>query len=138
MNEGLKAKVLRERAEAFLDLAKSLERTDLASFHAEQAAQLRLKSSILRLVGKVPRVHGIRELAGFLAKSLSEEGFEEQALKIREFVRRHKEELMDLEDAYSEARYELWEPSRTSALRMIRAVEELFKVLDEVEKDVLG
>ena len=80
----------------------------------------------------------MRELAGFLARNLSEEGFEDQARKVKEFVRKHKEELMDLEDAYSEARYELWESARTSALRMIRTVEELFKVLNEVEKDVLG
>jgi len=72
---GERVNILKDRAGFFLGLAEELYergRLDLAFFHVEQACQLRIKATILRFVGEIPRVHSVRELLGMVAKKLEE------------------------------------------------------------------
>jgi len=133
--------VLKERAEKFLKLAKELidrDMLDIASFNIHQACQLRIKASLLRLVGSMPRLHGVRELMGLLANCLEEGGFKQPAEDIRSFVREHRDTLIDIETSYVESRYGLNPPSKSIVESMARAVDEIFKLLESVERHVLG
>ena len=71
---GERVNVIKDRAYAFLNLAKELinRRLDISSFNIHQACQLRIKASLLRFTGEIPRVHSIRELLGILAKKLED------------------------------------------------------------------
>ncbi len=83
-------RVLVERARGFLELARlSLERglVDLAVFNAEQAAQLRLKATLLRLQGSYPRVHSLRYLLSSVSRILDDMGLSELSERVRGFVR---------------------------------------------------
>ena len=125
----------------FLDLAFELMSRgafDLAAFHIHQACQLRVKASILRLTGSMPRVHGIRELLGILARALEELGFERESSMVVEFVRRFRDVLVDVEASYIEARYGVYAPSRGVVESLYRVARELFELLDGVEDVVLG
>jgi len=131
---GERVAILRERAHRLLSLARELAgrgMLDVAAFMAEQAAQLRLKASLLRLTGDTPRLHSLRELIGLLSQRLLEAGYREEALQLRSFSREHRGSLVDLEDAYTAARYALYQVDPET-------VERLFKLLEEVEKRVLG
>ena len=137
---GERVNIIKDRACALLDLAKELvdRRLDISSFSAHQACQLRAKASLLRLTGEVPRLHGIRELLGMLARKLEDLGFREDALRIMNFVRGRRDILIDIEAAYTESRYGVGSITRSTVEEMLRAAEELFKLLDEVEERVLG
>ena len=137
---GERINIIKDRAYAFLNLAKELadRRPDISSFNAHQAYQLRIKASLLRLTGEMPRVHSIRELLGILAKKLEDLSFKEDALKIMNFVRRQREALIDIESAYTESRYSMEVIARSMVEEMLKTAEELFKLLDEVEEHVLG
>jgi len=68
-----RVRIMKNRALEFLNLSKELSEgglEDISSFHVHQACQLRLKASILRIRGDIPRIRGIRELIGILAKIL--------------------------------------------------------------------
>ena len=86
----------------------------------------------------MPRLHGIRELLGMLARKLEDLGFREDALRIVDFVRGRRDVLIDIEAAYTESRYGVGSITRSTVEEMLRAAEELFKLLDEVEERVLG
>jgi len=138
---GERVNILKRRAENFLILAKELiarDMLDIASFNVHQACQLRIKASLLRLTGSIPRVHGVRELLGILANILEEEGFNNLAEDIRNFVRVYRDSLIDIDSSYIDSRYEPILPSRSIIMRMIEVAEELFKLLESVEKYVLG
>ena len=96
---GERVNIIKERARAFLDLARELidRRPDISSFSVHQACQLRVKASLLRLTGEVPGPHGIRELLGMLARKLEDLGLREDALRIVDFVRRRRDVLIDIE-----------------------------------------
>ncbi|RLE68638.1 MAG: DNA-binding protein, partial [Thermoprotei archaeon] len=100
--------------------------------------QLRIKASLLRLTGEVPRLHGIRELLGMLARELEDLGLKEDALRIMDFVRRRRDVLIDIEAAYTESRYGVGPIVKSIVEEMLGVAEELFKLLDEVEERVLG
>ncbi len=137
---GERVNVIKGRARAFLDLARELidRRLDISSFSAHQACQLRIKASLLRLTGEVPRLHGIRELLGMLARKLEDLGLKEGALRIVDFVRKRRDALIDIEAAYIESRYGVGPIAKSIVEEMLRVAEELFKLLDEVEEHVLG
>lgn len=132
---------MKDRAGFFLDLAEELyerHRLDLALFHIEQACQLRIKAAILRFVGEIPRVHSVRELLGILAKRLEELNHSKESGMIVGFVREHREILMDIEDAYVESRYGVALPSGNVLGEALNTARSLFKVLEQVERSVLG
>ena len=137
---GERVNVIKDRAYAFLNLARELvdRRLDISSFNIHQACQLRIKASLLRFTGEIPRVHSIRELLGILARKLEDLGFREDALKIMNFVRRRRDSLIDIESAYTESRYGIGAATRSVVEEMLKIAEELFKLLDEVEEHVLG
>ena len=86
---GERVNIIKERARAFLDLAKELidRRPDISSFSVHQACPLRIKASLLRFTGEAPRLYGIRELLGMLARKLEDLSLKEGALRIVDFVR---------------------------------------------------
>ncbi len=137
---GERVNIIKDRAYAFLNLAKELidRRPDIASFNIHQACQLRIKATLLRFTGEIPRIHSIRELLGILAKKLEDLNYREDALKIINFIRKQREILIDIEAAYTESRYGIGITTRSMIEEMLKTAEELFKLLDEVEKHVLG
>ena len=138
---GERVNVMKERADAFLKLAAELAdrgRLDIASFSVQQACQLRVKASLLRLTGEMPRIHGIRELLGILAKRMEEIGHLDEMEKITGFVRENREVLVDIEAAYTESRYGLAVATEAVVREMLRVAERLFGLLEEVEDGVLG
>lgn len=130
---------LRHRAIAFLREAKRfLEEGeyDLACFSAEQTLQLYLKSVFLKLFGETLRVHGIRELLGLLASRLHQEGFREEAIKVKDFVRENRYTLSVIEDAYVDARYTIRSFTEEEAREVLEVSLKLIKLLEEIEKHV--
>ncbi|MEM2622961.1 MAG: HEPN domain-containing protein [Candidatus Nezhaarchaeales archaeon] len=117
--------ILRGRAKTFLKYAKeALERGDFdfACFSSEQASQLFVKSVILELVGEVPRSHRVGELLYLLSKSVPE--MEES---ITEFVRRNREALRALDDAYITSRYLPSTYTREDADVLVKLAEDLIE-----------
>ncbi len=138
---GERVNAMKERAGAFLELASELAdrgRLDIASFSVQQACQLRVKASLLRLTGEMPRIHSIRELLGILAKRMEEIGHRDEAEKITGFVRESRGVLVDIEAAYTESRYGLAVATESVVREMLRAADRLFRLLEEVENSVLG
>ena len=138
---GERVNLMKRRAKIFMQLAKDLQRKgllDITSFHVHQACQLRIKATLLRLLGEIPRIHGIRELLGILAKKLEDLGFIEESNKIIELIRENRGMLIDLENAYTESKYGIVSPTERMLNDMIIVVEKIFKLLDEIEKRVLG
>ena len=138
---GERVNVIKGRATAFLDLAIELIRRgklDIASFNIHQACQLRIKATLLRITGEMPRLRGIGELLGILAKEVEELGYPEISKNIVSFVRQNRDALIDIETSYTESRYGLAVTTRTSIEEMVKAAKALFNLLEEVEKDVMG
>ncbi|KYH36246.1 MAG: HEPN domain containing protein [Candidatus Bathyarchaeota archaeon B24] len=74
---GERVNLLKDRARVFLELAEELRgrgRLDLAMFNVDQAFQLRVKATMLRLLGVIPRIHGVRGLLGMLVRRLAPRG----------------------------------------------------------------
>lgn len=119
---GERVNIIKDRAYALLNLARELvdRRLDLSSFNVHQACQLRIKASLLRFTGEIPRVHSIRELLGILAKKAEDLGFKEDALKIMNFVRRQRDALIDIESAYTESRYGIGVTTRSMVEGMLK------------------
>ena len=129
---------LRHRAAVFLrEAERFLEEGeyDLACFCADQAAQLYLKSLLLKLFGEAPRIHGVRELLGLLASRLHREGFGEEAVKIKKFVEENRYALSLLEDACIDARYSA-RSFTEEAREALSASSRLIELLREVERRV--
>ena len=94
--------LLRRRSLRMLNHAEHCITTgdyDLASFLAEQAVQLYLKSIILELTGEVPRTHVIRQLFHILRTIIKNKEH------IDEFMRKNRRLLVGLEEAYLASRY---------------------------------
>jgi len=115
------AELLKKRALDMLKAAKSqmMEGAlDLAAFLAEQAAQLYLKSVVLRLVGEIPRTHSVRELLAVLKQATG-------SPEVEGFARRHRASLSRLESAYINSRY-------LPKSYELEEVKELVKIAEEV------
>ena len=131
---------LRRRAEVFLKEAKRLlegEEYDIACFNAEQALQLYLKSVILRVFGEMPRIHGVRELLGYLARRLyEEEEYKGYAAILKEFTRENRYSLSVLEDAYIDARYTTRGFSKREVKDSLTTVYKLIELLRRIENEI--
>lgn len=130
-------RILLRRAKWFLEEARDAlgkKRYDLACFLAEQAAQLRIKAALYRLLGDYPRLHQVRLLLGELGRAAGGGC----AREIADFIRRHRAELSELEDAYLMTRYspKLYGPDDAEA--MLRLVEKLWGLVERAEEECPG
>ncbi|HDN76216.1 MAG TPA: HEPN domain-containing protein [Acidilobales archaeon] len=82
--------------EAERDLAEGLY--NLAIFHTEQSLQLYLKAVLLKLTGYYPEAHGIRTLLSKLHSVIGKD-------EIIDFIRKYRKQLIEIEEAYIQARY---------------------------------
>ncbi len=107
--------LLLERSNRFLE--QSIECLnkgyyDLAIFHADQALQLFLKAVLLKITGFYPEVHKIRELLGILYNITRRE-------EIEDVVKKYRDVLVKIENAYTESRYGLVEYTKDTAEKVI-------------------
>jgi len=129
--------ILRMRAFMFLkeaedDLRKGFY--DLAAFHSEQALQLFLKSMLVRLSGE--EVREVRELLATLAFTLEVEGFGEQSRKIAKLAKEYRRALIELEEAYYEARYKPATYSKEEASELVETAKAIIERLKEIEGEL--
>ncbi len=111
---------------------------DTAVREAEYAVQLYAKSLIYRVLGEEVRGHSIRELLGVLASALVEEGREEEAGELIDYIRRHRRELAELTIAHTRAAYGLVEYGKREAEILLRIAEDVIEVLRSLEAKVFG
>lgn len=94
-------KILKERADAFLDTAAYNYRNgsyDLTAFNLEQAVQLYIKTKLLELIGEFPRTHNLV----ILLKELSSVYKEHEVVA---FIKSEMLRLTKLTDVYITSRY---------------------------------
>jgi HEPN domain-containing protein len=116
--------ILRERALDFLKTAKEKLNEgvyDLACFLSEQAAQLYLKSTVLELLGEVPRTRSISDLLHIIYENTKKE-------EIKELASRRRQALISLEDAYLMARYFARRYIKEEVIELIEVAEEVIKI----------
>jgi len=133
--------ILLRRSRLFYDYAQeALARGDydFGVFFLEQPAQLRLKALLLRLLDFIPREHGVRELLGVIIKYLESLGKRELSSMVSEYASLWRDSLRILEDAYIGARYLAKTYERVDVEKALRAVEELFRVIEVVEHNVFS
>ncbi|MCX8200631.1 MAG: HEPN domain-containing protein [Candidatus Caldarchaeum sp.] len=119
--------VLRRRAVDFLELAENSRQEgkhDVACFLAEQAAQLYLKSALLKTIGDYSRTHSVRQLLKQLADAIHSE-------KLRDFSEEWNTVLSGLEDAYIMSRYTGKQYDERDAAEYVKVVRLLFKAVEE-------
>lgn len=130
------AERLWRRARLFYEEAGEARDPDLAAFFAEQAIQLALKATLLRLFEEQHRGHGVRELLSILARRLEESGYDTEAEAVREFAAQHRGILIEAEEAYIHSRYGEEEYTREDAERLIMLAGEVLELLERVESRV--
>lgn len=131
--------IYRERALEMLEEAERLLREgkgDLAALLSEYAAQLYVKALIIRLEGEEVRGHGIRSLLGFLASTLEDLGYREQATRIMDFARRNRRLMAELEEAHVRSVYGPFRYSLEQAGVLLSAAKRVIGLLREVESVV--
>ncbi len=131
--------LLRRRSAGFLSHAReALQRGeyDLACFFAEQALQLRLKALLLRMLGVLPRTHGLRELLGILSGALGEHGRRDLAREVSGLARDFRSQLRILEEAYVGSRYLAREYAPEDASESVDLVGRVCRLIDRVEEEV--
>lgn len=136
---GNRVRLLKRRALRFLEEAKrdlSEGYYDIGAFHVEQALQLYVKAVIFELFGKDYEGHGIRELISYLSKLLKENGYDELYRKINELIGEYRQQLVAIEDAYIDSRYENIEYESDDLKPLIEVSESIIKFLEEVVKIV--
>lgn len=109
---------------------------DTSAFHVEQALQLYIEAIIFELFGKDYVGHGIRELLGYLSKLLKENGYEDLSTKVNELIREYREQLIAIEDAYIDSRYEDVDYYEEESKELIDVAEKIINFLEEVAKNV--
>ena len=105
---------------------------DVALVLAEQAAQLGIKVAYARLPGRAPRGHELRRLIAYLASVLEEAGRREEANRLRGFVAANREELVLLEDAYTQGHYGVTGYTRGEAEKGVSVAAQLLALLEEL------
>ncbi len=131
--------LLRRRSAGFWSHAReALQRGeyDLACFFAEQALQLRLKALLLRMLGVLPRTHGLRELLGILSGALEEHGRRDLAREVSGLARDLRSQLRILEEAYVGSRYLAREYASEDASESVDLVGRVCRLIDRVEEEV--
>jgi HEPN domain-containing protein len=114
----------------------------MTAFMCEQAAQLFMKSLLLRMRGFAPRGHRVRELLGILLKALDRRALDRLGrVKLSQesfrFSDVNRDALRLLDEAYTSSRYLSGVYERKVAFKALKVVEELFKLLEVVERSVL-
>ncbi len=135
------SRLLKKRALSALKWAeKAYEEGDydIAAREAEYAVRLYIKSLIYRVVGEEVRGHNIRELLGILASALLEEGLDEEARLLLDYVRRHRQELAELAEAHTRTTYSVFEYGKRETELLLRIAKDVLKLLREVEVKVFG
>lgn len=56
---------------------------------------------MLRLLGEIPRIHGVRGLLGILVNKLNKMGYRHLVEEIVSFTRRYRDALVDIKEAYT-------------------------------------
>ena len=138
---GEKVELLKFRSKRFLDVGVELLRRevlDLAAFNVQQSCQLRVKATLLRLLGEIPRVHSVRELLGTLSAKLEEAGFRDVSSNVKDFTRAYRDFLFNIDSVYTMSRYSFFTYTASDVEEMVQTCLELHKLLDEVERHVLG
>ncbi len=95
--------ILRRRAEGFWENGEYLMekgKFDLAAFHFEQTVQLELKAILLEYGGEKYKTHSIRNLLEAIGELFDKEDV------VRDFIRKHRNDIKALEDAHIDTRYE--------------------------------
>lgn len=95
---------------------------DIACFYAEQAVQLKAKAFILKNLGFMPRIHGVRELLSIIYKYTGNE-------KIKEFIEENRRELKELEDGYTESRYGFSPYAKEDAEVCLKLMDSIFNLI---------
>ena len=138
---GERVELLKFRSKRFLDVGVELLRRevlDLAAFNVQQSCQLRVKATLLRLLGEIPRVHSVRELLGTLSAKLEEAGFRNVSSTVKDFTRTYRDFLFNIDSVYTMSRYSFFTYTASDVEEMVQTCLELHKLLDEVERYVLG
>lgn len=121
--------LMRRRAKVFLDTAKYLLQRgdyDVASFNAEQATQLGLKSVLLLVVGDYPRTHSAIALLNELERVAGE--------GISRFVEDNRLGLRSLEDAYLTSRYFYRSFEKEDAEYLISLTEKVIELCENLRR----
>ncbi|WP_390531742.1 HEPN domain-containing protein [Sulfurisphaera ohwakuensis] len=95
---------------------------DISCFYAEQAVQIRIKAYMLRNLGFIPRIHGIRDLLSIIYKYTRDE-------RIMEFISENKNLLKELEEGYTETRYGSIDYTEEDAKECLNIMEKLFNLI---------
>jgi len=98
---------------------------DLAAFSLEQALQLFLKASLLKLGVDYPRTHSVRKLLELIYKITEDK-------EILSVLTKFSVELGSLEDAYITARYIARSYSLEEINRLKKTVEEVIKIVRRI------
>jgi len=98
---------------------------DLAAFSLEQALQLFLKASLLKLGVDYPRTHSVRKLLELIYKITEDK-------EILNVLTKFSVELGSLEDAYITARYIARSYSLEEINRLKKTVEEVIKIVRRI------
>jgi len=101
---------------------------------AEQAVQLKVKACLLLLRGSYPRIHQVRVLLKELGESIGGSW----ASRFREFIRRNRAVLAELEDVYIIARYTPKKYTREDAEDILSLAVEVSKIVDEACESFRG
>ncbi|BAJ50410.1 conserved hypothetical protein [Candidatus Caldarchaeum subterraneum] len=117
--------MLRRRGVEFLEMAEKALADKKVDFMLEQAAQLYLKSALLKLVGEYSRTHSLRRLVWELAEASRDD-------ELRKFGEERRSVLSSLEDVYIMARYFPKEYSEMDAAEFLEVVRELFRLVGRV------
>ena len=127
---------LKKRAESFMKEAEEAADKDLAIFFIEQSLQIYVKAVYYEIFGEKIRGHSLRTTLGTLARSLEKQDFKEASEKINLFINSHREDLVLLEEAYTESRYGELSYTEKDVERSLKMAGELIKILREVEEIV--
>jgi len=127
---------LKKRAESFMKEAEEAADKDLAIFFIEQSLQIYVKAVYYEIFGEKIRGHSLRTILGTLARSLEKQDFKEASEKINLFINSHREDLVLLEEAYTESRYGELSYTEKDVERSLKMAGELIKILREVEEIV--
>jgi len=101
---------------------------DLASFLAEQAVQLYLKSIILKATGTMPRTHTIRDLIGALRII-----YPNKVNEIDKFVKDNRSLLIRLEETYISSRYIFKEYEKEETEELVSFADKVIKFVRFLE-----
>ncbi|HDI75574.1 MAG: DNA-binding protein [Thermoprotei archaeon] len=130
MSHREEVELIKRRSLKMLDYAKKCLSSgdyDLASFLAEQAAQLYLKSILLEITGEMPRTHVIRQLLHVLRELAKNKE------QVDEFTRKNRRLLVGLEEAYLAARYFHRIYEREEAEELVKFAEEVIEFAENIE-----